>query len=73
MLFVHQLKAKYKVITSIATALAWVQSLLYELGISLNQSPMIYYDNVGANYLCVNPMFHSYMKHIAIDFHFGMW
>ncbi|PON54728.1 hypothetical protein TorRG33x02_301590, partial [Trema orientale] len=31
---------------------------------------MIYYDNIGATYLSVNPVFHSKMKHIAIDYHF---
>lgn len=32
--------------------------------------PQILCDNVGATYLCQNPVFHSRMKHIAIDFHF---
>ena len=32
--------------------------------------PVIYCDNVGATYLCANPVFHSRMKHIAIDYHF---
>ncbi|MCI14227.1 copia protein [Trifolium medium] len=27
-------------------------------------------DNIGANYLCVNPVFHTRMKHLAIDYHF---
>ena len=31
---------------------------------------MIYCDNVRATYVYVNPVFHSWMKHIAIDFHF---
>ena len=31
---------------------------------------MVYCDNVGATYVCANPVFHSRMKHIAIDFHF---
>ena len=25
---------------------------------------------MGATYVCANPVFHSRMKHIAIDFHF---
>ena len=31
---------------------------------------MIYCDNVGATYLCANPIFHSRMRHIALDYHF---
>lgn len=31
---------------------------------------MIYYDNIGATYLAANPVFHSRMKHIALDYHF---
>ena len=41
-----------------------------ELTISFPQQPTIYYDNVGTTYLCVNPVFHSRMKHVEIDFHF---
>lgn len=26
-------------------------------------------DNVSATYICQNPVFHSRMKHVAIDFH----
>ena len=31
---------------------------------------MIYCDNVGATNLCANPVFHSRMKHVALDYHF---
>ena len=27
-------------------------------------------DNIGATYLCANPVFHTCMKHLAIDYHF---
>lgn len=58
---------------AVATAVAevtWVKSLLHELGVLIRQTPMIYCDNVGTTYLYANPVFHSHMKHIAIDFHF---
>ena len=58
---------------AIATATAeanWLTNLFHELGISLPSPPHVYCDNVGATYLCSNPVFHSRMKHISIDFHF---
>ena len=61
---------EYRAIAASAAQLAWVQHLLNELGAPPPISLVIYYDNVGANYLSANPVFHSRMKHIAIDFHF---
>ena len=53
-----------------AAELRWVCSLLTELGVTLTNTPTIYCDNVGATYLSANPVFHSRMKHLALDFHF---
>ena len=63
-------EAKYRFVANTAAELNWVCSLLDELGVSLSHSPVIYCDNVGATSLCSNPVFHSRMKHVAIDFHF---
>lgn len=32
--------------------------------------PTVYCDYVSATYLCAIPVFHSRLKHVAIDFHF---
>ena len=32
--------------------------------------PNLFLDNLGATYLSPNPVFHSLMKHIVIDYHF---
>ena len=32
--------------------------------------PTLFSDNLGATYLSANPVFHSRMKHLAIDYHF---
>jgi hypothetical protein len=63
-------EAKYRAVASIAAEVLWIQSLLGELGITLTRPPFIHFDNIGATYLCANPVFHSKMKHIAIDYHF---
>lgn len=63
-------EAEYRTIDSTTTKLLWLQQLLFELGIQLSQPPAIFTDNIGANYLCVNPVFHTRMKHLAIDYHF---
>uniref|UniRef100_A0A1J3J040 Copia protein n=1 Tax=Noccaea caerulescens TaxID=107243 RepID=A0A1J3J040_NOCCA len=40
------------------------------MGVRSSTQPVIYCDNVGATYLAANPVFHSRMKHIALDYHF---
>ena len=45
-------------------------SLLTDIGLKLPTCLVIYCDNIRTNQLCSNPIFHSRMKHVAIDFHF---
>ena len=63
-------EAEYRVVASALAETNWVMNLLRELRVSLSTLPTIFYDNVGATYLCHNPVFHSRIKHITIDFHF---
>nr|DAD45035.1 TPA_asm: hypothetical protein HUJ06_003265 [Nelumbo nucifera] len=63
-------EAEYRSVVATASEINWICSLLTELGVTLSTSPVIYCDNVGATYLCSNPVFHSRMKHVAIDYHF---
>ncbi|PNX86761.1 putative copia-type protein, partial [Trifolium pratense] len=63
-------EAEYRTIGSTTTELLWLQQLLSELGIRISEPPTIFTYNIGANYLCVNPVFHTRMKHLAIDYHF---
>ncbi|KAH0781792.1 hypothetical protein KY290_001390 [Solanum tuberosum] len=62
--------AEYRAVASALDETNWVTNLLKELHVSLPQAPTIYCDNVGATYLCANPIFHTRMKHIAVEFHF---
>lgn len=63
-------EAEYRAVANTAAELRWVCSLLTELGVTLPHTPVVYCDNVGATYLCANPVFHSRMKHLALDYHF---
>ena len=63
-------KAEYRSVDATATNLCWISNLLGELSFSSTQKPIIYCDNVSATNLCSNPMFHSRMKHVALDYHF---
>ena len=63
-------EAEYRSVASTAAELRWICSLLLELGVTLPHQPVIYCDNVGATNLCSNPVFHSRMKHVALDYHF---
>ena len=63
-------EAEYRSVAATAAELSWVCSLIQELGVALPTPPVIYCDNVGATQLSSNPIFHSRMKHVAVDYHF---
>lgn len=63
-------EAEYRAVAYTAAEMKWVCSLLTELGVTLTHPPVVFCDNVGATYLSANPVFHSRMKHLALDFHF---
>ncbi|KAJ6861975.1 retrovirus-related pol polyprotein from transposon RE2 [Populus alba x Populus x berolinensis] len=63
-------EAEYRAVASTAAELCWIRSLMSELYVDLITTPVIYCDNVGATQLSSNPVFHSRMKHVAIDYHF---
>lgn len=63
-------EAEYRALSTATTDIAWIQSLLDELGLKLRKPPLLLYDNVGVTQLSLNPVMHSRMKLIAIDLHF---
>lgn len=63
-------EAEYRAVAHTASEILWVCSLLSELRIDLPTAPVVYCDNIGATYLCANSIFHSRMKHLALDYHF---
>ena len=63
-------EVEYRALSSAATNLMWVQHLLTEIGISVSQPPMLWSDNLGAQALAYNLVYHSRTKHIELDVHF---
>lgn len=63
-------EAEYRALTEAASEVKWVHSLMTDLRLPLTATPVLYCDNIGATYLSANPVFHSRMKHLAIDYHF---
>lgn len=63
-------EVEYCVVAAAVAETNWLTNLLGELHVKLSQVPNIYCNNIGTTYLCQNPIFHSRMKYIAIDFYF---
>ena len=63
-------EAEYKAVANAASEILWIKNLLHELHVPLSSPPQIFCDNTGAVYLSSNPVFHSRMKHICLDYHF---
>lgn len=63
-------EAEYKALANAAAEVTWVQHLLHDLGLESSKPPTLFCNNTGATYLCANPVYHSRMKHVALDYHF---
>jgi hypothetical protein len=63
-------EAKYESLANATAGTLWIEALLAELGIKLQEPSCLWCDNLGATYLSANPVFHARAKHIEIDFHF---
>lgn len=63
-------EVEYRVVANVTAELCWHQSLLNELSISPKELAVVYCDNLGATYLCSNPIFYSKMKYVVANFHF---
>lgn len=63
-------EAEYRAVATATSEIMWLINLLSELRVSMPHPPKLLCDNIGATYLCSNPVLHSRMKHIAMDYHF---
>lgn len=63
-------EAENQSLTDSATDLEWTRMVIKELGINVKLPLTINCDNMSANYLAKNSIFHSRAKHVAINYHF---
>jgi hypothetical protein len=63
-------EAEYRAVASTTAELLWLKNLFIEIGLQISSKPVIYCDNLGATYVSANPVFHSKMKHLGLDYHF---
>ncbi|KAJ7560517.1 hypothetical protein O6H91_04G133400 [Diphasiastrum complanatum] len=64
-------EAEYKALTTTTKEVLWIKSLLVELKIIMEDDlPMIMYDNISAQALANNPIFHARSKHVKVAHHF---
>lgn len=63
-------EAEFKALALTTCEVIWIQHLLQELGVYLASPPTLYCDNVGASYLATNPIVHSRVKHLELDYYF---
>ena len=63
-------EAEYRALAIAAIELVWLRQLFCDMHVPLLIPPLIHCDNISAISLASNPVFHSRMKHLQIDYHF---
>ncbi|MCO5593259.1 hypothetical protein L7F22_047266 [Adiantum nelumboides] len=63
-------EAEYKGGAVAACEVAWLEMLLQDLDIQVQDPVVIYCDNLSSIQLAQNPMFHARTKHIEVHYHF---
>ena len=67
--FVEQ-EAKYRGAVVAACEVAWLRTLLGDLGVHVDERVVIYCDNLSSIQLARNPVFHARTKHIEVHYHY---
>ncbi|MCO5579008.1 hypothetical protein L7F22_032859 [Adiantum nelumboides] len=63
-------EVEYRDTAVAACEVAWLKMLLQDLEIQVQDSIVIYCDNINNIQLARNPVFHARMKHIEVHYHF---
>jgi hypothetical protein len=63
-------ETEYRALAIAAAELTWIRQLFCDMHVPLLIPPLIHCDNISPISLASNPVFHSRMKHLQIDYHF---
>ena len=63
-------EAEYRGAAVAACEVAWLRTLLGDLGVHVDERAVIYCDNLSSIQLARNPVFHARTKHIEVHYHF---
>lgn len=63
-------KAEYRAMAAVTLKLTWLFFLLRDLGVNISEPMRLYYENMSALHMSINPVFHARTKHIKLDYHF---
>ncbi|KAK9180023.1 hypothetical protein WN943_029230 [Citrus x changshan-huyou] len=63
-------EAEYRSLASTATEITLLTFLFRDIGISLQQPPQLFSDNINPLHMLVNHVFHAHSKHIEMDYDF---
>ncbi|CAL9013249.1 unnamed protein product [Prunus brigantina] len=63
-------EAEYRALANTAADIAWIRQVMQDVKFFLPNPPVMYCDNLSALALSSNPVYHSRIKHLDIDYHF---
>lgn len=61
---------EYRILPFTIVELTRITYLFREIGITLSPLLQLFNDNISALHMTINPIFHSRINHIELDYHF---
>ncbi|PHU18785.1 hypothetical protein BC332_14480 [Capsicum chinense] len=59
----------YRAMASTPTENTRITYILRDIGVSLSTAPILFFDNLSALHMTVNPVIHARTKHVEMDYH----
>ncbi|KAE8719380.1 hypothetical protein F3Y22_tig00109971pilonHSYRG00141 [Hibiscus syriacus] len=68
--FRSTMEAEYRSVADVTAETTWVNSLLNDLGVARQKTPIVWCDNSSVVAMTANPVYHAKSKHVELDVHF---